>query len=212
MTVCHQPTGAVPDQILVFPCGTLNVTGSEVVTLNIAVTREIIAAQGKSSLSPVSPLKSLPLLLRAIGVWGCHLSPVTVVTGDRSNFSLSASRVGGACNADQTGGDGNSVACNRKPFAFRKFQIGVPYRSDETQPCDDSAGERDPKYLDCSKGRGQSHSQSLPALCVEMVAGRGYGGGVQAKSGGLGRGTGARQNLPKSQINVLRWSIWPGRR
>jgi hypothetical protein len=120
MTVCHQPTGAVPDQISMFPCGTLNVTRSEVVTLNIAVTREIIAAQGKSSLSPVSPLKSLPLLLRAIGVWVCRVSPVTVVTGDR--ISLSASRVGGACNADQTGGDGNGAACNRKPFTFLKFQ------------------------------------------------------------------------------------------
>jgi hypothetical protein len=59
--------------------------------------------------------------------------------------SLSASRVGGA-------------------------QIGAPYRIDETQPCDDSAGERDPKRLDCSKGRGRSHTASLPALCVEMVA------------------------------------------
>jgi hypothetical protein len=86
------------------------------------------------------------------------------------DFRLFENRKDGACDADQTGDDGDSVACNREPLTFRKFQIGAPYRIDETQPCDDSAGERDPKCLDCSKGRGQSHSQRLPALCVEMVA------------------------------------------
>jgi hypothetical protein len=46
-----------------------------------------------------------------------------------NDFSLSASREDGACDADQTGGDGDSDACNRKPFTFRKLQIGFPYRA-----------------------------------------------------------------------------------
>jgi hypothetical protein len=129
-----------------------------------------------------------------------------------NDFSLFASRVDGACDADQTGGDGDSDAYNRKPFTFRNLQIGFPYRIDETQPCDENGSERDPNCLGCCKERGQSHSQSLRALCVEMVAGRGSRGGAQAKSGDLGRGTGTHQNHPKSQINVLRWSIWRGRR
>jgi hypothetical protein len=83
MTDCHQPAGVRPLQIVTFRTGMSPVTGSEAVTRKTAVTRETIASQGKSSLSPVSPLKSLPLYIRAIRVWGCHLSPVTVVTGDK---------------------------------------------------------------------------------------------------------------------------------
>jgi hypothetical protein len=87
-----------------------------------------------------------------------------------NDFSLFPSRVDSACDADQTGGDGDSDAYNRKPFTFRNLQIGVPYRIDETQPCDESGRDRDPKCLDFCKARGQPHSESLRALCVEMVA------------------------------------------
>jgi hypothetical protein len=83
MTDCHQLAGVEPRLLLAFHNGMPAVTGSEVVTRFIAVTRETIETQAKSSLSLLSPVKSLPLLLRAIGVWGCHLSPVTVVTGDK---------------------------------------------------------------------------------------------------------------------------------
>ena len=84
-----------------------------------------------------------------------------------NDFSLFASRVDGACDANQTGGDGDGDASNRKPFTFRKFQISVPYRIDETQPSDGSDGERDPDYLE---GRGGFHALRLFALFVEMVA------------------------------------------
>jgi hypothetical protein len=83
MTDCHQPTGAEPRPLPAIHNRMPAVTGSEVVTCDIAVTCKTVATQGKSSLSPVSPLKSLPLHLRAIRVWGCRLSPVTVVTGDK---------------------------------------------------------------------------------------------------------------------------------
>jgi hypothetical protein len=88
MTDCHQPTGVEARLLSAFHGGTLVVTGSEVVTHDIAVTRETIGTQARSSLSPVSPLKSLSLHLRAIGVWGCRLSPVTVVTGDNPAQSV----------------------------------------------------------------------------------------------------------------------------
>jgi hypothetical protein len=89
-----------------------------------------------------------------------------------NDFSLFPGRVHGACDADQTGGDGDGDACDRKPFTFLNLQIGVPYRIDETQPCDENGRDRDPKCLDFCKARGQSHSRSLRALCVEMVASR----------------------------------------
>jgi len=56
----------------------------KLVTFERPVTQDIIATQGKSLLSPVSPVKSIPLHIRAIGVLSCHLSPVTPVTGDRT--------------------------------------------------------------------------------------------------------------------------------
>ena len=84
-----------------------------------------------------------------------------------NDFNLSASCEDGACDADQTGGDGDSDACNRRPFTFRYQQIGFPYGIDETQPSDGSDGERDPDYL---KGRGGLHALRLFALFVEMVA------------------------------------------
>jgi hypothetical protein len=83
----------------------------------------------------------------------------------RSGFSLSANREGGACGADQIGGDGKSDACNRKPFTFRKFQIGVPYRIDETQPCDDCAGKRDPKCSTFVNGE----DNRIPKACPPSV-------------------------------------------
>jgi hypothetical protein len=132
-----------------------------------------------------------------------------------NDFSLFESRKDGACDADQTGADGNSDACNRKPFTFRKFQVGVPYRIDETQPCDDSARERYPKCLDFCKGPGQSHSQSLLALCVEMVAGRGssWGGGPTLKPSRGGGGANSeffgRTNRNGSHSeNFSRWEIF----
>src|ERR1700737_4292402 len=153
MTACHHHQAAgghVPGQDMPANgvCHLLKpVTGQE------PVTQETVASQGKSSLSPVSLVKSLPLYIRAIGVCGCHLSLVTVVTG--TPLALFESRKDGACDADQTGGDGDSDACNRRPFTFRHQQIGFPYRIDETQPSDGSDGERDPDYL---KGRGGFHA------------------------------------------------------
>jgi hypothetical protein len=104
-----------------------------------------------------------------------------------SDFSLSASRVDGACDANQTGGDGNSNACDGQPFTFRNRQAGVPYRIDETRPCDARGRDRDPKCPDCSEERGQPHTRSLPPPCVEMVAakfrrpGRGFPNSARAK-------------------------------
>lgn len=169
-----------------------NVTTLILVTMLIAVTAKSAVPQ---HLSPLSLLLLFTIHAREKGLeMGC----VTGDYGDRSKFSLSAGREDGACDANQTGGDGNSVACNRKPFTFRKFQIGVPYRIEETQPCDHSAGERDPKCLDCSKGRRQSHFQSLPALCVEMVA-------AKFRRPGRGCGQSLRSNslLRRSQISMI---------
>jgi hypothetical protein len=82
MTLCHHLQAArvgVPKQ-------NANANGAchhlKLVTSERPVTQETIATQGKSSLSPVSPVKSIPLYIRAIGVWSCHLSPVTPVTCD----------------------------------------------------------------------------------------------------------------------------------
>jgi hypothetical protein len=52
------------------------------VTRNLAVTPKTAVPQALPPLSPLSPLNSLPLLLRGIEVWGCRLSPVTVVTDE----------------------------------------------------------------------------------------------------------------------------------
>jgi hypothetical protein len=83
MTACHHHALAFPE----VPERDFGKRGrchhEKMVTVTIMVTTEIVAAQRLSPLSPLSPLKSLPLLLRAIGVWGCHLSPVTMVTGDK---------------------------------------------------------------------------------------------------------------------------------
>jgi len=80
MTCCHHPKAAsagVPKQntCAIGACHQL-----EVVTFERPVTQETVASQAKSSPSPVSPVKSIPLYIRAIGVWSCHLSPVTLVT------------------------------------------------------------------------------------------------------------------------------------
>jgi hypothetical protein len=58
------------------------------VTRNLAVTPKAAVPQALPPLSPLSPLISLPLLLRGIEVWGCRLSPVTVVTGDTTGWRL----------------------------------------------------------------------------------------------------------------------------
>ena len=111
---------------------------------------------------------------------GRHELTSTRLPKAAQRLGLFASRVDGTCDADQTGGDGDSNACDRKPSTFGNLQIGVPYRIDETQPCDDGGRERDPKCLGFCKERGQSHSQSLRALCVEMVADEGFRGLAQA--------------------------------
>jgi hypothetical protein len=93
---------------------TANVTTLLVVTAVIAVTREIIAAQGASSLSPVSPLKSLSLYIRAIRVWGCHPSPVTVVTG--LGGRQSRKEHGGDQQISTAKGSGNPPRSSRRDF------------------------------------------------------------------------------------------------
>jgi hypothetical protein len=131
MTACHRPTGVRPLMFPIFRRGISGVTGSKAVTDSKAVTQETIATQGGSSLSPVSPVKSIPPYIRAIGVWSCHLSPVTPVTGDRTE-----------------------TAPVSRTVANRLAQLSQP----------------------------------------------------------IGAQTAREQKIPKSQINVLRYPIWRGRR
>jgi hypothetical protein len=124
MTGCHQPIGVRSLMSPMFQRGTSGVTGSKAVTDNEVVTQQTIAAQCKSSLSPVSPLRSLPLLLRAIGVWGCHLSPVTVVTGDKPSTALVSRTVANRLSQQVDGGGASSPKKFRKhrPHGFQNSQ------------------------------------------------------------------------------------------